>query len=185
MHKRDTRLLSTAVKEKEITPDRVKNENLKYYQVKYTCVYGGRPGYKPRGDGSRKTKTFQCGCPFFILLRLSDDGDHLVVTKINKCHNDHGSEDDYNYLPKVRKLTDEQREYSSNLIAIGANRKKLQQEISKSTGKRVTMKDLSNIGDKQKKNQHGTTNDLSKCVDDLKTKHNCSVDISVDVEDKF
>ena len=93
--KRDTRTLGQAVKEKRITPDRAKNEKLKYYQIKYACIFGGRDGYKPKGQGTRKTKTFQCGCTYFIAFLLSDDGSHLVVKNINLEHKNH--EVDYRY----------------------------------------------------------------------------------------
>ena len=86
LHKRDSRTIEQAVKEKKISRERIQNKELKYYQLKYTCLFGGRKNYKGRGEGNRKTKTFECGCPFFIHLVLSDDGEYLVVKKVHEEH---------------------------------------------------------------------------------------------------
>ena len=167
--KRDARTLGQAVKEKKITQDRVKNDMLKYYQMKYACIFGGRDGYKARGQGSRKTKTFQCGCPFFIALLLSDDGCHLEIKNINLEHKNHEVDNrGYAYLPKIRKLNEDDRAHVSELIAIGANKKMIQRQMSTSTGKSITMKDLNNIETEYKKNRHETKNDIPYCVDKLR-----------------
>ena len=151
LYKRDTRSLKQAVKEKKFSQGRLKNPELKYFQVKYTCIYGGRDNYKARGEGSRKTKTFQRGCPLFIQMRLPDDGNHLVVTNIHDAHKNHENDaKEYDYLPKVRKLEDADREHVSELIAIGVNKKNIQQQVSTTTGKHITIKDLSNIENRYK-----------------------------------
>ena len=134
LHKRDARTINQATKEKKISEDRVKNKELKYYQVKYTCIYGGRNNFKGRGEGARKTKTFQRGCEFFIQVRLADSGDHLVVTNMHGTNHDVDVKE-YSFLPKVRKLTNEDLEHASDLIAVGANKKIVQQQLSNSTGK--------------------------------------------------
>ena len=55
---------------KKISADRCQMKELKYYSIKYACGFGGRDNFKGRGDGSRKTKTFQRGCPFSLELSL-------------------------------------------------------------------------------------------------------------------
>ena len=111
LHKRDSRTLGAAVRQKRITEDRgVKNGALKYYQIKYACIFGGRDNYKARGQGSRKTKTFQCGCPYSIELLLTDDGYHLEIKSFNREHKNHKDDGQgYAYLPKSRKLNEEDR----------------------------------------------------------------------------
>ena len=100
LHKRDARTINQAIKEKKISQDRVKNKDLKYYQVKYNCIYGGRKNFKGRGKGARKTKTFQRGCDFFIQVRLADSGDHLVVTNMHGQHANHDVDiKEYSFLP--------------------------------------------------------------------------------------
>ena len=186
LHKREARTLEAALREKKLSLDRIKNKDLKYYQVKYACIFGGRNNFKARGEGSRKTKTSQRGCPFFIQIRLSDDGHHLVVTKIHDAHANHEIDGkEYQFLPKVRKLEDDDRAHVFELMAIGLNKKIIQQKMSSTTGKRVTMKDLSNIENRHKNTQHKTKNDLSACVEELRQKYHCSVDVSVDTEDNF
>ena len=117
-HKRDTETLGAAVKQKRITKDRVKNDALKYYQIKYSCIFGGRDNYKDRGQGSRKTKTFQCGSPYSTGLLLTDDGCHLEIKTINHEHKNHADDErGYAYLPKTRKLNEDDRAHVSGLIS--------------------------------------------------------------------
>ena len=187
LHKRDSRTLGAAVRQKRITEDRgVKNGALKYYQIKYACIFGGRDNYKARGQGSRKTKTFQCGCPYSIELLLTDDGYHLEIKSFNREHKNHKDDGQgYAYLPKSRKLNEEDRAHVTGLIAIGANKKLIQKQMSTSTGKSITMKDLSNIENRYKNNRHQTKNDIAYCVEKLRNEHKCYVDLSVDSEDTF
>ena len=34
---------------------------------------------KAQGEGSQKTKTFQCGCPLFIVLRLFEEDGQIYM----------------------------------------------------------------------------------------------------------
>ena len=186
LHKRDARTLKSAVKQKKISQERAQKTELVYYEVKYTCIHGGRNAYTPRGQGTRKTSTFQCGCPFLIALRLSDDGQYLMVNQVVERHENHSTDaEEYHYLPKSRKLNDAEKSYVSDMISLGANKKKLQQQIFGATGKRVIMKDLSNIQSKLKQEKHTTRNDLSSCVDQLRGDYSCTVDVCTDAEDNF
>ena len=66
--------------------------------------HGGR-NYKGRGKGIRDSSTFQMKCPCSISLRLSEDGNQLVVTQLNLSHENHDvGEENYQFYPKVRKL---------------------------------------------------------------------------------
>ena len=64
---------------------------------------------------------------------------------------------------------------------MNGNKKKLQQQLANDTGKKVLLKDLSNISGAYKR-QNLSRNDLDKCVDELRNVHNCSVDICTTVE---
>ena len=186
LHKRDARTLKSAVKQKKISEERAQKENLLYYEVKYACIHGGRKTYTPRGEGKRKTATFQCGCPFLIALRLSEDGQCLIVKEVVDRHENHSTDiEEYNYLPKSRKLSDAEVSYVTDMISLGANKKKLQQQIFGATGKHVILKDLSNIQSKLKREKHSTKNDLSACVDQLRNTYSCTVDICTDAKDTF
>ena len=175
LHRREARTLQTALKQRKISEERaLKKAELLYYEVTYACIHGGRKKYTPRGKNVRKTSTFQCGCPFQISLRLSDDGQYLVIKQIIDRHENHSTDaDEYHYLPKSRKLNDEEKSYATDMISLGANKKKLQQQIFGATGKRVIMKDLTNIQSKLKQERHETRNDLSTCVQQLRNNYNC------------
>ena len=82
--KRDSRTIDAAIKKKSISLDKVSEEDkikLKYYELLYTCIHGGRK-HKSCSKGLRQSSTFKKGCPFRILLRLSNDGTKLVVSSI-------------------------------------------------------------------------------------------------------
>ena len=88
LYRRDSRSLDAAVKQKRNSADKVKNRDLKFYELKYSCIHGGR-NYKGRGKGIRDSSTFQMKCPCSISLRLSEDGNQLVVTQLNLSHENH------------------------------------------------------------------------------------------------
>ena len=62
LHRRDSRTLDAAVRQKRIIPERVRNKELKYYELSYHCVHIGRDNYKSCGNDARKSKMFQLGC---------------------------------------------------------------------------------------------------------------------------
>ena len=187
LHRRDSRTLDAAVRQKRVVPERAgKNRDLKYYELSYHCVHGGRDNYKARGNGSRKCKTFQLGCPFMIHVVLSSDGNHLEVKKMNSTHANHDAdEEEYLHLPKARKLNNTEVDYVEDMLSMGANKKRVQHRLQLETGKRVVMKDLTNIHNAAKRKHHTTKNDLAKCVDMLRNLHRCTVDISTDPDDNF
>ena len=51
----------------------------------------------------------------------------------------------FDHLPKQRKLEQEQKREASSLLTMKVNKKLLQQHLSSTTGKVVTLKDISNI----------------------------------------
>ena len=108
---------------------------LHYYEVKFTCIHGGRK-HRNRGTGKRKSSTFKKGCPCFIAFRLDGEKNNLVVTKVNTEHANHEvNENLYEFYPKVRKLSEEDKSYAEQMLAMSANKKILQQQLKKDTGK--------------------------------------------------
>ena len=63
----------------------------------------------------------------------------------------------YDHLPSERKLKDKEKENVSEMLQVNANKKRIQQHISQSTGKVVLLKDIHNI--KTEKNHKKTTPD--------------------------
>ncbi|CAH0558882.1 unnamed protein product [Brassicogethes aeneus] len=57
------------------------------YQVLYCCIHGGKNKQKTPKDNSRKARTFQRGCPAYIRLIASEDGNSLKIMSIDNNHN--------------------------------------------------------------------------------------------------
>ena len=118
---------------------------LHYYEVKFSCIHGGRK-HRKRSTGQRKSSTFKKGCPCFISFRLDEEGGNLVVSKLDTEHINHEiNESLYGFYPKVRKLLAAEKSYTGQLFAIKADKKMLQQQLKKDTGKRFSLRDLTNI----------------------------------------
>lgn len=103
MSRRDSRTLEAAAKR---VPKRVEGapSKLKYYEVHYTCLFGGKT-YTRKGNGIRKHQrlvfgsyiqwhcvtvfysTIKQGCNAGIKLLLSEDKRHLEVTYVSDSHN--------------------------------------------------------------------------------------------------
>ena len=94
---------------------------------------------------------------------------------------------EYAHLPKVRKLNEDDKAHVSELIAMGADKKFIQQQMSTATGKPVTMKDLRNIENRHKQQQQQqqkrNKSDISRCVEKLRNEYNCNIDLLVDSDD--
>ena len=122
LRRSESRTIDAAIKRKRIKNDRVKNDSLKYYEIRYTCVHEGE-NFKSRGKGERSSNTFQMGCPFFIALRVTKDGNFLSVTSNELTHANHErNQETFRYYPKVRKLNSEEREYAEGMITTGVNK---------------------------------------------------------------
>ena len=63
----DGRTIQSAISSKRMSKSisEQKAELLHYYEVKFTCIHGGRK-HRKRGTGQRKSSTFRIGCPCFI-----------------------------------------------------------------------------------------------------------------------
>ena len=180
----DYRTLASAVSTRrtvrEIPEEKAK---LLYYSV-LSCIHGGRKHIQ-RGSGQRKTSTFKKNCPCSVSFRLDEEGSNLVVTKANMEHANHEmNENLYQFYPKVRKLSDEEKTHAEQILAIHANKKLLQQQMKKDTGKRVSLGDLTNINAAAKR-RNTTRNDLNACVDELRNVYHCHVDICTSDDDEF
>ena len=129
-----SRTLESAVRQKKISADRVVNSSLKFYEIKYSCLHGGK--HKTTGTGKRSTNTFKLNCPFSLSFRLSRDGKYLVLTNVNLSHEGHDiGPENYKFYPKVRKLNNDERQYAEEMLSLGANNKKLQKQLVLQTGK--------------------------------------------------
>ena len=76
LYKRDSRTINSAIKKKSISAAKVPSEEikrkLKYYEIRYTCIHGGRT-HNSSSTGKRKPSTFKSDCPFNLVIRLSEE----------------------------------------------------------------------------------------------------------------
>ena len=115
-------------------------------------------------------------------LRMSNS--KLKITKLNDVHENHEiSETCYKHYPKNRKVDPVDKEYAKELLGLDVNRKKLQNDLMKKTGKFVSNRDLSNIAQSIKKGS--TRNDLDATIQMLRQDYNCTVDVCSDSANTF
>jgi len=74
----------------------------------------------------------------------------------------------FKHLPKQRRLAESDKEKAKYLMSMHVNKKMLQQELSNTTGKPVTLRDLTNLAAQNKKNSH---NDLENVVNLLQNSY--------------
>ena len=121
---------------------------------------------KKKTDRKKETKIFAKIVLFEIYLAASEDGNALKVLGINLEHNHEISKDLYESLPRQRLLPVHVLEKVKSAIKLKANNKLLQQKIEEDTGKKVTLKDISNI--KYRTRLPLIKNDLDSVVEFLK-----------------
>ncbi|XP_018403066.1 PREDICTED: uncharacterized protein LOC108779993 [Cyphomyrmex costatus] len=146
--RRDSRTVSGA----HMKTSRPISERLKYYSVKYACIYGGQR-FLPRGAGRRQSQSIRTNCPAHIMVRATKDGTQLEVTSVNNEHNHEISEDLFKRLPQERKLCGEIRRDVQDLMQLHVDRKRLKEYVRLRTNKELRSKDLFNIAaaNKEKK----------------------------------
>ena len=140
---RDCRTFGAA---KKRIPKRIENSNksLCYQSIKYVCKFSGTPR---NSDVKRKrtTKSIRSNCPFELELVLSHNNQELEVVKFVEEHNHILNKDIYEHLPRQRALPEDLALEVKESIKLKANKKLLQPNIQTATGKKVTLKDLSNL----------------------------------------
>ena len=180
--KRDVRTLTSAAKR---VPKKVAkaNQDLKYYSLRLTCKFGGK-AVESGKERKRKTKSFRQGCPFEVYIALSEDGKYLQVNRISKQHNHALKKQIYERLPRQRAARCKNvAKDIEDAIQLQANPQLLKEKIENATGKRVTLKDISNI--KQNSMKHLKKNDLEDVIEYLKKQPGTKTDIVVDVDNNF
>jgi hypothetical protein len=174
--KRDARLIASSR-----IPRPIRGE-LKYVEVKFCCIYGGQK-FRPSGSGQRYIRTFKKEqlCPAHVALRVTVDGRDLEVRSVSETHNHDRSMLQFQYLPHQRRLSGKDKESVEELLALRANKKLVKQKLEQEIGKVLTLKDLSNIGQKSGKKSEN----LDECVDVLRNRYNAEVNILKDGENNF
>ena len=93
----------------------------------------------------RTTKSFSSNCPFALELVLSQNNQELEVVKFVEEHNHSLNKNVYERLLRQRALSKDLALEVKESVKLKANKKLLQQKIQTATGKKVTLKDLSNL----------------------------------------
>ncbi|XP_037041701.1 uncharacterized protein LOC119078304 [Bradysia coprophila] len=144
--RRDTR----TVKGAHTKTSRPIASRLKYYSLRYACVFGGEKK-KSRSRGKRhNNKSLRNDCPSFIMLRASKDGKDLEVVGVNNEHNHDCSSAVNENLPHQRKLPEDLKQEVVEMMLLHIDRKKIIEYVKKKTNKSITVKDLFNLKAKYK-----------------------------------
>ncbi|XP_069775813.1 zinc finger SWIM domain-containing protein 1-like isoform X2 [Narcine bancroftii] len=82
-----TRHSRTIEAQRRRAPKRPMNDALKFAEIDYACIHGGKL-FKTKGSGKRPNqKTNKMKCPCVIKVRLSANGNKFVVKEMNESHN--------------------------------------------------------------------------------------------------
>lgn len=167
-----------------MVPKRVSGakKSLKYYSLLFCCKFGGKPA-KSGKIRVRKTTSFRQECPFKIYITLSADGQALEVQQVQEEHSHPLHKTIYDHLPRQRRICPDTQNEVKAAFKLKANKKLLQQHLQQTTGKVITLKDLSNIRQHAKKEYNH--NDLEHILDYLKHQENSRSEIIIDDDQNF
>ena len=167
------------------TPKRVAcaKPTLKYYSLNLVCKFSGKPPQK-RLEMVRKTKLFRQECPIRIYIVLSSNGQSLEVTSVDLVHNHVCSGELYEHQPcqraaEVPHTMHQMRE----ALQLQANSKLPKKKIEVTTGKKLTLKDISNV--KQKTKKETNNNRLEDVVEYLRKQPGSITEVVIDNDDNF
>ncbi|KAL1489256.1 hypothetical protein ABEB36_014189 [Hypothenemus hampei] len=121
--KRDARLIASSRIKRVITPE------LRYYELKYTCIFRGQCFRKRINSNVKEIKTFkkEIPCPAFISLRASLNGKFLEVKNLNNTHNHETNK----YYKKKQRLFHSLQNNHVDLEDVASN---IDQTVSVATG---------------------------------------------------
>ncbi|KAG1683764.1 hypothetical protein GQR58_009764 [Nymphon striatum] len=92
--------------------------------------------------------TFRAGCQSFFQVRYSKERHKLVIVNLNLEHNHDVTQEIFEFLPKTRRLDEEEQGEVNTILRIKPNPKILQTHIRQSFQKSVTLRDIKNMSAK-------------------------------------
>lgn len=119
-------------------------QSLKYYSIRYCCINGGKK-FKSMSTGERSSSTFQMNCQASFKVKVTEDGNSLIISNIKLDHNHETTKKFYDNLPQTRRMTPEVKSRVKELLKLKTNKNKINDKISKETGKVVLLKDIHSL----------------------------------------
>ena len=172
---------STLNASKKKPPKRIMMANslLEHFYINLCCKFSGVSQERER---IRRTSSMRQSCPFYIGLGLSTDGQYLEVKKFVNNHNDHIISNEFlKHLTRQRALNEEEKEFAKKAFLLKGNKKIIQQQFL-TQGKKVTLKDLSNL-QQQCKVENG--NEIKHLMKDLSDRSGSTVELVVNENNEF
>lgn len=125
---RDSRTVAAAQKR---MPKRQLKAGLRYYQIAFCCIHGGRQ-YRSQSSGVRSNQhTHRHDCPFEIRLSASDCGQFLEVKKFTDEHNHPIVKAASQRLPKQRRFSDKTQGEVACMWRLGDKNELIQSQIGR------------------------------------------------------
>ncbi|KAL1489710.1 hypothetical protein ABEB36_013646 [Hypothenemus hampei] len=166
-YKREARTITAARKK----TDRFLNPKLKYYQLKYSCIKGGKM-FKSTGNGQRHTSTFKDGCDAYITLRAFKCGNKLQIIDMKTEHTHKISKQLFDHLPQQRRLPEDIKSEIAHLTKLKTNRKQIKCYIQEKCNKIILLKDIHNMVKKSKATETPEMM-LQSAIKKLQTTYRC------------
>lgn len=146
---------------------------LKYYSVKFACVYGGQK-FSPRGKGQRNTMSMRTDCPSHIMVRANKAGQKLEVISVCNHHNHPITKELYQRLRQDRRLPQPLKIEVLDLLKIGVDRRRIRDYVYCVTGKQLTNKDLLNLAALDKRVKVVVSSQRHAALKELLNKYECT-----------
>ena len=140
------------------------------------CSLGG----EGIGDGIHQSIKYVCKFSGKPRLKIIENSE---VVKFVEKYNHILNKNIYEHLSRQRVLPEDLALEVKESITLKANKKLLQQKKQTASGKKVTLKDLSNL--RQRTNQGISKNGISDIVAYLNKKEGSKVDVMIDSENNF
>lgn len=158
------------------------NESLKYYHMRLACVKGGRAFKSKNENSKRKCTTYKEDCKATIFVRVSACKQYLCVLEFKDNHNHTSSKTYFTILSQQRlQLPESVKDCARESLRAGANKKIVLDKIRSETGRKVILKDLTNIGRRTSERKN-----FQECVNMLKNTYDCSdIQLLVDEDEVF
>jgi hypothetical protein len=158
------------------------NKSLKYYHMRLACVKGGRAFKSKNEHSKRKCTTYKEDCEATIFVRVSACKQYLCVVELKDNHNHTFSKTYFTTLSQQRlQLPESAKDCVRESLRAGANKKVVLDKIRAESGRKVTLKDLTNISRRTSERKN-----FQECVNMLKNTYDCTdIQLLVDEDEVF